>query len=176
MAIDKSANLNLTSVRVCLEPLGYSDEKWFHDLNMDHSVRRYLWDDVIIGADVVKKILLRNHQYFSRSRWGLWKISLINTNDYIGYAGLWPFFEENQPQLLYVLLPLFEGQGYATESAKIVIRYAFKMLDFGFITAAVDEPNVASARLCRRLGMHLDHERVIDGKRTLFFRLDNMIR
>ncbi|WP_394336181.1 hypothetical protein [Adhaeribacter arboris] len=38
----------------------------------------------------------------------------------MGFAGLWFFFEEDQPHLLYGLLPEYTKSGLATEAARAV--------------------------------------------------------
>ena len=91
---------------------------------------------------------------------------------YAGFAGLWRFFGEEQPQVLYALLPNEIKKGYAAEASKAVINYAFNELNFKYITAACDTPNVASKKVCERLGMKEIEEKDINGKKTTFFKLD----
>ncbi|MEZ4848084.1 MAG: GNAT family N-acetyltransferase [Bacteroidia bacterium] len=55
---------------------------------------------------------------------------------------------------------------------KKIIEYAFKKLDYDYLGAACDSPNHDSVRVLERLGMEQVQEVEIDGKDTLFFRLD----
>ena len=51
------------------------------------------------------------------------------------------------------LHPDFEGQGYASESARAMLEYAFGTLGLHRVTAELDPRNTASIALCKRLGM-----------------------
>ena len=65
---------------------------------------------------------------------------LKETNEVIGYTGLWYFFNEKQPQLIYALLKQFTKRGYALEASKAIIQYSFNTLGFQYLIAATDEP------------------------------------
>ncbi len=118
------------------------------------------------------EILEESIQKFRQQKWGLWKIVL--RGKIIGYTGLWRFFNEEQPQLIFALLPDYTKQGYATESARCIVNYAFNVLDYEYLVAALDTENLDSAKVCRNLGMHLSSERKIDGKPTSFFTLKRL--
>jgi RimJ/RimL family protein N-acetyltransferase len=53
----------------------------------------------------------------------------------------------------YVFAPQFHGHGYATEAAAAIIDVGFAELGLHRIVARLDARNVASARVCERLGM-----------------------
>jgi RimJ/RimL family protein N-acetyltransferase len=53
----------------------------------------------------------------------------------------------------YVFAPQFHGHGYATEAAAAIIDLGFAELGLHRIVARLDARNVASARVCERLGM-----------------------
>nr|WP_255518006.1 GNAT family N-acetyltransferase [Fulvivirga sp. M361] len=110
---------------------------------------------------------------FNQDNWELWKIINSSNRNYMGYVGLWCFFDEDQPQLLYALLPEHTGNGYATEASQEVVQYAFKYLNFDYLIATMAKPNTGSVNVCKRLGMDFEEEKEVEGKPTLFFRLEN---
>lgn len=162
--------MNFKTVRLYLCPLVTSDLTLFHKINTEDFVRNYLWDNEIISMETAKEILSENARLFKSQRYGLWKI--VYKDQVIGYTGLWFFFEEPQPQLLYVIREPFAGQGFAKEAASRIIDYTFNELDFSHIIAATDKPHLASQNLAIALGMHLSETRLENGKPTLFYRLD----
>lgn len=164
----------LTSTRLILKPWETKDHQEFHSINTDSYVRKYLWDDEIISEETTTEILDSNHQYFDQDKWGLWKIIHGSNGETMGYAGLWYFFDENQPELLYAILPQHAGKGYATEAAKTVIDYAFGRLGYQYLIASIDTPHEQSRRMCERLGMKHVENKIIEGKPTSFFRLDKV--
>ena len=159
----------LTSNRLRLIPFEQADSKIFHSINTCPFVRKYLWDDEVISLELTSDILAKNDLHFSADKYGLWKIVLKENQEVAGYAGLWFFFDEGQPQLLYALKQQYTGSGFASEAAKLVIDYAFTKLGFGYLIASTDKPNVASQKVAERLGMEMIEEREVEGKITLFF-------
>lgn len=162
----------LSSSRLCLTPFSKDELELFHQLNTSPFVRQYLWDNEVISMELAAQILDQNAQHFQEDQFGLWKITDLKTSTFLGYAGLWFFFEEPQPQLIYALHPDAAGNGYATEAAQLVIEYTFQKLGFQYLIAATDEPHLASQAVARRLGMQQDRTESMDGKVTVFFRLE----
>ena len=158
--------------RLEFRPLSREDLELFLSINTNPHVREYLWDDQIISRQLAENLLREIEEQFSKNKWGLWKLMENADHSCAGYAGLWTFFNEEQPQLLYVLLPEYIGQGYATEAARKVIEYAFNELEFRHLVAAVDKSNAQSRKVCERLSMALEEERDIEGKPTLFYKID----
>jgi aminoglycoside 6'-N-acetyltransferase len=60
---------------------------------------------------------------------------------------------DRQAELGWVFNPDFQGHGYATEAARELIDVAFSDLRMHRAWAQLDPRNIASARLCERLGM-----------------------
>lgn len=162
----------LETERLRLVPFQAKDLDLLHQTFTDPFVREYLWDNEIITIGQTKEVLLTNEQHFEINSWGLWKIIVKNDKAYAGFAGLWFFFEELQPQLLYGLLPDKTGMGYATEAAKAVIDYAFDELKFNHLTASFDTPHMASRKVCEKLNMREVEEKYMNGKLTSFYQID----
>ena len=160
------------SERLRLVPFTKDDGELFHQLNTDPFIRKFMWDDDVIPASLADEILEKNETCFKENRYGLWKILSIEENKIIGYTGLWYFFNEPQPQLIYALLAPFTRKGFATEAAKMITDYAFSTLKFKYLIAATDEPHLASQRVAERLGMQYVEKRMENGKPTLFYRIE----
>lgn len=170
--VREPTGLELQGKRVVLRPLTCTDLPFFHQLNTDPFVRHYLWDDLIISEDQSREILLENERRFDQQRHGLWKIMLTREPYPAGYAGLWIFFEESRPQLMYALAPGHTGKGLATEAARLVIGYAFQKLHFPHLLASMDLENIASQKVAQRLGMRKYKYRRMDKKMTVFYRVE----
>ncbi|MEL6656684.1 MAG: GNAT family N-acetyltransferase [Bacteroidota bacterium] len=162
----------LYSERLQLIPFLPEDSVLFLNLNTNPFVRQFLWDDQIIDATTAEAIIQQNSKHFQEDRYGLWKLLIEGSNEVIGYTGLWYFFDEPQPQLIYALLEPYTQKGYATEAATRVISYAFAELNFQYLLAAMDEPHRASQKVAKRLGMTLLDKRIEEGKSTVFYRIN----
>lgn len=159
--------------RLVLMPFEMNELELLHETFTHPFVRKFLWDDEVIPVDRTKEILMINEKHFERDGYGLWKVMLREDSTFTGFVGLWVFFEEAQPQLLYGLLPQYSGQGYATEASKAIIEYAFDELKFSYLDAACDAPHAESKNVCGRLNMKLLEEKEVNGKPTAFFRIEN---
>jgi RimJ/RimL family protein N-acetyltransferase len=81
-------------------------------------------------------------------------IELAETGQLVGDAILfWHSREHLGGEIGYVLNPDFSGRGYATEAARELLRLGFEDLGLRRIIARLDERNVPSANVVRRLGM-----------------------
>jgi RimJ/RimL family protein N-acetyltransferase len=65
----------------------------------------------------------------------------------------WHSREHAGGEVGYVLNPALGGRGYATEAARAMLRLGFEDLGLHRIVARIDEDNVPSVRLARRLGL-----------------------
>lgn len=59
--------------------------------------------------------------------------------------------------LFWVIGPTHQGQGFATEAAEALARYAFDELRLHRLLATTEYANLASAGVMRRLGMTIEH-------------------
>jgi RimJ/RimL family protein N-acetyltransferase len=75
----------------------------------------------------------------------------------------WHSREHLGGEIGYVLNPAYAGRGYATEAAHAMLRLGFDDLGLHRIVARLDERNVASARVARRLGMRQE-ARLVDNE------------
>jgi len=164
----------LLTSRLRLIPFSRADQELLHQTFTDPFVRKFLWDDEIIPEAQTKAILEQNEEHFQNDHWGLWKITQKADEAFLGFVGLWCFFEEDQPQLLYGLSPNATGQGYATEASWAIIRYVFQALGFSYLIASCDPSHTASRKVAERLGMQFVEERTEQDKPTAFYRLDRV--
>jgi ribosomal-protein-alanine N-acetyltransferase len=162
----------LETERLILTPIVESDLNTLHGIFTDSYVRRYLCDGEIWSLQQVEETIEQNTKLFAEKQFGLWFIETKSDREIIGFVGLWYFFDEPQPQLIYALLPKALKKGYATEAATKILEYGFDELGFDYLVASCDRPNIESHKLAERLGMKQVEERTIDGNAILFFRMD----
>lgn len=160
----------LETERLELIPFEKDDLDLLYKTFIDPFVKEYLWDNNIITVEQTKVILSTNEFHFDKDNWGLWKIIVKSDGVYSGFVGLWRFFDEHQPQLIYGLLPDYTKKGYATEAASTIIDYAFTQLHFNYIIASCDSPHADSKKVAERLGMVLFAEKEINSKPTTFYK------
>ncbi|MBD1883343.1 GNAT family N-acetyltransferase [Microcoleus vaginatus] len=162
----------LKTQRLVLKQILDSDLNTLHRIFTDSYVRRYLCDGEIWSLQQVEEMLAENQKLFSEKKFGLWSIETNTEQEVIGFVGLWYFFEEEQPQLVYALLPTATKKGYASEAATKILDYGFDELGFNYLVASCDRPKIEAQKVAERLGMRQVEERFMNGNPILFFRID----
>ena len=164
----------MKSERTTLRPFAAPDADELLTVFRDPGVRRYLLDDSLVSAEWVRDEIGSSDARFASSGTGLWSIRLTGAPSIIGFAGCRDFFDPPQLQLIYGLLPGLWGRGLATEVAARVCDHAFRELGFSQVSAAIDVPNEASARVLERLGMKMKETTDEGSYGTAFYVLDRL--
>lgn len=162
----------LKTERLTLRPINKTDVKIAEDIFTDPFVRKFLFDDEILEKNQIEEFIETSEETFREKNYGLWLIFSDDSETAIGFTGLWHFFDEDQPQILYALLPKFTAKGFASEAAQKVIEYSFSQLNFKYLEANCDAPNINSHRVAENLGMKKIKQAEINGLPTVFFRLE----
>lgn len=163
---------SLSTERLQLRAVTENDLNVFHETLLNPFVRKYLCDDKILSLEQTQEFIEVSQKNFENKQFGLWLMYTKSDWQFIGFVGLWYFFDEPQPQLIYALLPNATKKGYATEAVNHLIEYCFNVLGYSYLIASCDEPNLESQKLAERIGMKLVEKREVNGKPLLFFRID----
>ena len=91
------------------------------------------------------------YRYFG---YGLWLVFSKATGELIGRAGLEhrEYHEEIELELGYIIGTKYQGQGYATEVCEAILAYAKENTGFERINALIEDGNIASEKLSKKLG------------------------
>jgi ribosomal-protein-alanine N-acetyltransferase len=171
MAVVVNTALELKTSRCTLRPIGSADLDRLHEIWTSPGVRRFLWDDEIIPLSQARLALEQSERLFRDRAHGLWGIWLPDQPALIGFAGLWPFRDPPDIELVYGLAESHWGRGYATEAARAILEYCFDVLDMPAVRASTDAGNAASTRVLDRLGFHFERRATIGGLDTVFYEL-----
>lgn len=83
---------------------------------------------------------------------GLWKVSVKDTNASLGICGFLKRDYLNAPDIGFAQLPQFEGFGYMLEACRSVMDYGVSALNFPKVLAVTTSNNVRSQKLLSKLG------------------------
>jgi len=99
-------------------------------------------------------------QLYEKTCWGLWQVTVTQSDLFIGYLLVKPMdlFTElpdfNHIEIGWRLKPESQGNGYATEAAKVLCDEISKQKNVTTISATADKNNAASIKVMEKLGMH----------------------
>jgi RimJ/RimL family protein N-acetyltransferase len=115
----------------------------------------------------------RNQRRYSEEGYGLWASELRTTGELIGDCGLVTQHlpEGDEVEVGWHTKRELWGQGYATEAAREVIRYAFEDLGLRRLISLILDDNVPSRRIAEKLGMHVERRTDHRGLNHLVYRL-----
>ncbi|MEZ5418882.1 MAG: GNAT family N-acetyltransferase [Vicinamibacterales bacterium] len=136
----------------------------------DPDVRRYLFDGRTIPPAEAEALLAASQRDFDERGYGIWGLTSRATGALCGFAGCRPW-PDGPPELLYGLLPAWQGRGLATEAGAAVLAHVFEQLGHREVFAATDPPNEASVRVMTRLGLAFDRRTEMHGLDTLVYRV-----
>lgn len=83
---------------------------------------------------------------------GMWTVVLTQTGEVIGRVGLSIREGFEEPELGYMIGTHWQQKGIATEVCKAVLNYGKEVLGFDHIRLLMKKGNIASEKLCTKLG------------------------
>lgn len=143
--------------RLIIREFELSDAEGLFELDSNPDVLKF------IGIDSVKEIqesedLIRVLQkQYAENGIGRWAVIEKSTGDFMGWSGLKLYREPinnqiNIYELGYRFIPRFWGKGFATESARAWVNYAFDELKIPKLFAVTDLEHHSSKNVLHKLG------------------------
>jgi HAD superfamily hydrolase (TIGR01509 family) len=145
----------LQTDRLFLRELSLEDVEAYCDIANRSGVREYLMDycnEVAVEIEKHRAYIKNIYHFYG---YGLWGIYTKEANRLIGRCGI-EYKEHNNEgvyELSYLLDPDYQGQGYASEAVLATIQYGFNQLGITKITAFIEQNNIRSQQLVKRIGM-----------------------
>ncbi len=137
--------------RLFLREFNLQDAERLFVLNHDPDVLKYTGDIPFQNVIQAQKFI-ETYQKIYISGMGRWAVEKKATGDFIGWCGL-KKHSCGMIDLGFRFLKKHWNQGYATESAKACIEFAFNTLELSTIVGRVAQKNTASIRVLEKLGM-----------------------
>jgi RimJ/RimL family protein N-acetyltransferase len=150
----------LETNRLAFRMLRASDFPTYEQWCADIDVMRY------IGGKTLERVLAWRHLSNLVGHWtllgyGYYAVEEKATGSLVGRVGFtnqpgWPGFE-----LGWTIAPQYQGRGYATEAARMLLSYAFDELDQPHVISIIHADNTPSRRVAEKLGQRVEGECVL---------------
>lgn len=150
----------ITSNRLFLRELNKQDALSFFLLNKNPKNLKYTGDVPFTNLDNAKQFLM-NYEEYHKNGFGRWAVVRKSDLKFLGWCGLKRVGDE--VDLGFRFYEEFWNNGYATESAKAVIEYAFKHLQLEKLVARCHPNNLASKQVINKLGFSLQTQKDYEG-------------
>jgi RimJ/RimL family protein N-acetyltransferase len=147
----------LVTLRLALREFAVGDADDFHRLNRDPRVVRYVGNGKPMSRTRVETRLaqiLRDYPVYPGL--GSWYATRRDTGAFVGWFALKYCPPTCDVEVGYRLIPAQWGQGFATEGATELVRYAFDDLGLERVIGVTHRDNRASQRVLEKAGL-ADH-------------------
>lgn len=149
------------SARLQYQLMTAADAELMFKLDQDPEVMRYVTAGKLTTREEIAEIYIPRMESYTNPEkgWGLWKVSLIHDNSFIGWILVRPedFFSNNIKLHNLELGWRFNrdswGRGYATEAAEMIKQALIEAGDCTKLSAIAVEDNRASINIMLKLGM-----------------------
>lgn len=148
----------LETKRLILREWKDSDIPLYVAMNQDPRVMEFfpeLWSE-----EKTREVVEWNNQHVAENGFGKFAVELKETGEFIGFVGIVkvPFESHFTPavEIGWRLVSKHFGNGYATEAAKEILRFAFEDLHLKEIVAFTVPQNLPSQNVMKKIGMIRD--------------------
>ncbi len=149
------------SARLSYQLIDESDSEFLFQLDQDPEVMRYINNGVMTTReDIRDKFIPRLNAYKNIDKgWGLWKVTIIESQQEIGWILVRPMdFFSDQPiwhdiELGWRFVQSTWGKGYATEAAIQVQKALAKQPENKVFSAVAMHGNDGSVGVMKKIGM-----------------------
>lgn len=144
--------------RLLLREMGQEDFKDLAEILQNPKVM-YAYEHDFTNADV-QIWLNRQIDRYRRYGFGLWALTLKETNEMVGQAGLTmqPYKNTEVLEIGYLLKEKYWHHGYAREAASGCKKYAFEKLDYDKVYSIIKADNLTSIKVAESIGMSKEDE------------------
>ncbi|GAA3559132.1 GNAT family N-acetyltransferase [Snuella lapsa] len=145
--------------RLILRSMLPTDLEGMFELDSNPIVHRYLGNKPVKSIGESKKIIDGVLEQYEVRGIGRWSVIEKSSGDFIGWSGLKLNTEEtlnnvsNFYDIGYRLMPRYWGKGYATESGKAALEYAFDKMHLKTVCGITEKGNQASHQVLLKLGL-----------------------
>ena len=116
-----------------------------------------------LGGKTLNRVEAWRHMAYQLGHWdllgyGYYAVEEKSSGRLIGRVGFtnhpgWPAFE-----LGWTIVPEFQGKGFASEAARMLLAYAFGALDQPHVVSLIHPDNAPSRRVAEKLGETIEGE------------------
>ncbi|GAA4972609.1 GNAT family N-acetyltransferase [Algibacter aquimarinus] len=151
---------HLETERLILREIRPSDLEGMFELDSDPEVHRYLGNKPVKTKQESLKIINDIIKQYEERGIGRWAAIEKSSGEFIGWSGIRLNTEYNMNgytkfyDVGYRLIKRFWGKGYATESGKLAVDYAFNSLKLPELYGITELRNQASHKVLLKIGLH----------------------
>lgn len=147
-------SFKLDTKRLHLSELTKPDAQFIYELFNDPDCIRFIGDRGIVDLKAAEQYLEKKLiDSYRQQGFGLYKVTLKNSNEPMGICGLVKRDELNPPDIGFAFLSQYRADGYCTEAAAGILKWAHESKGIKEILAYTNPDNFASIRVLEKIGL-----------------------
>jgi ribosomal-protein-alanine N-acetyltransferase len=139
--------------RLRLRAFRPQDEDALFNLLQTPGILQYFPSPQAPKRESVRRFIQNQIDSWAHNGYGWWAVEPRNSKLLLGWCGLQYLPETDETEIGFLLSRDVWGRGYATETARISLRFGFTNFDFPEIIGLAHPQNRASIRVLEKLGM-----------------------
>lgn len=173
-------NIHAETERLLLRDILQEDAEPMFLMDSDPEVHHYLGKEPVQDLDRILEIIDFIQQQYSKFGIARWAVVEKSTNQFVGWCGLKYIHEPMYQSKVdyYDLGYRFKrnawGMGFATESSKAVIQYAFDRMQLSELFAMAENGNAGSLHVLEKCGFKILDQFEYDGAAHHFLHLSKI--
>ncbi len=144
--------------RLILRELVASDDIGMFQLDSNPEVHKYLGNKPVTHIEECQQVIEMVRKQYIENGIGRWAMIEKSTGDFVGWSGI-KYIKEpinhhvNFFEVGYRLRQEYWGKGYATESTKASLKYAFEVLNAQEVYGITNIENLNSRKVLEKSGL-----------------------
>ena len=165
--------------RILMRELVRADADAFFEMDADPEVHTYLGKHPITSKKEALDMINFIRQQYLDYGIGRWAIVDKKSNEFVGWGGMKLRTDTTNDhtgyyEVGYRLLRKHWGKGYATESAKASLKYAFEVLHLDKVYAMAHADNIASRKALQKSGLTITNHFEYEGMPCDWFEISKL--
>jgi ribosomal-protein-alanine N-acetyltransferase len=164
--------------RLILRELLESDAEKMFEMDSNPNVHIFVGKKALKHINETHEHIRLIQQQYKDFGTGRWAVVLKGTGEFIGWSGI-KFItslinkHQNFYEIGYRFNEKYWGKGFATESGKALIDYAFNTMRIEAVYAYADEDNENSRNVLEKLGLKYINSFEYEGETEVWYELKN---
>lgn len=142
----------LETDRLIIRPTLMKDIDVIHEMLSDKDTMKFFVEGTY-SKEKVREFVNRNQKEIHH-----FTVQLKSSKRIVGKISYNPWFAKETKEIGWIFFNTATNNGYCTEAAKAIIKYAFEVEKIHRLIATCDPRNLASSKVCNKLGMRLEGE------------------
>ncbi|MBK9284473.1 MAG: GNAT family N-acetyltransferase [Sphingobacteriaceae bacterium] len=169
-------NLILETERFILKEINIEHADDLFEMDANPAVHQFIENKPLKTKKEIYPIIEMIRAQYTKFGVGRWAVIQKTNKECVGWAGI-KFYAEpihtylNFYDLGYRFKQKYWGKGFATETSKQIVHYAFHTLKLNQLNAHADEQNIKSNKVLLKCNFELKDNFLLDGKNINWYEL-----